>query len=137
MESSDLVDGLALAAVALDGAHIAPGLALAPHLVEALRARLAALSDAPDRRSAMASLAERARPRQPAALPRNPRAAALLAPLAPRQERERVGPLPPPRRGFRAPPGLASQLARVLTAPDRQARARDERARVEARPWPA
>ncbi len=118
------------------------GAALSEELHAAARACLASLGLTQD--------AEQAHERKPRALhalasaaaepalerlPQNARAAALLAPLASASARAHAGALPIPRRGYRAPQGLRDHLRRLAATEHRSARADEERARMEARPW--
>lgn len=142
---TETIAGLLLAAFALGGSEDPLGrLALSDELASAARARLEALglakADADphaQRERALTRLASAAAERPLEELPQHPRAAALLAPLATPAARVRASALPVPRRGYRAPRGLQDHLRRLAASEHRDARAREERARMEARPWRA
>jgi hypothetical protein len=142
---SETIAGLLLAAFALgDSSDPLGGLSLSEELASAARARLDALglskADADphaQRERALTRLASAAAARALDELPQQPRAAALLAPLATAAARVRASALPVPRRGYRAPRGLQDHLRRLAGSELREVRAREERARMEARPWRA
>lgn len=141
MQRPESIAGLLLAAFAHAGSE-APldALALAPDLEGRARERLAAIGTIEGenaRELQLASLARQAADPALDSLPSSPRAASLLAPLATQKARAAALALPAPRRGYRPPPGLRDHLRRLATEDLRARRAAEERARVEARPWPA
>lgn len=140
---TETIAGLLLAGFALgDSADPLGGLALSEELATQAQGRLDALgltASAADphaeRARALTRLASAAAERPLESLPQHPRGAALLAPLATPAARTRASALPVPRRGYRAPRGLQDHLRRLVAAEHRDARATDERTRMEARPW--
>ncbi|MBX7195602.1 MAG: hypothetical protein K1X94_26335 [Sandaracinaceae bacterium] len=140
MQRAETIAGLLLAAFALspDGAGSLDRAALAPTWRDAARERLAALDLAPGARdAALHQLAREAASKPLALLPSSPRAASLLSPLASPAARASALALPPPRRGYRPPPGLRDHLRRIAEAELRARRAEEERTSMEALPWPA
>jgi len=130
-----IVDGLALAATIAgdrDGAAARSG--LAEGLAIGMTARLASLScDA--REPVLRALAASLRPALDGARELPPRAAAIVAPEAPRELGARwIAAAGAPRPGFRAPPSLRAQLRR--STPDERHRAAREIAELE-RAWRA
>lgn len=132
-----MIAGLLLAALAHSGSE-SPlrDLALAADLRERASQRLTMLGVG-SRDDALAALAREAADGPLESLPSQPRAAALLAPLATTQARAQAIALPIPRRGYRPPPGLRDHLRRLAAADLRGRRALEEQARIEARAWPA
>ncbi len=141
MQRPETIAGLLLAAFAHAGGE-APlrDTALATDLAARARERLVAIGaedPAVSREHMLAALARQAVDPPLDALPSSPRAAALLAPIATQKARAAAVALPMPRRGYRPPPGLRDHLRRLTAADLRARRAAEERARVEARAWPA
>ncbi len=143
VSSREMIAGLLLAAVALSGADDPlVEASLAPTLEAAVREALEAsgllrAEGHEARRRALERLARAAREPLVEALPSNLRASALILPLATSDAQRASGRLPMPRRGYRAPEGLADRVRRLASGETREARAEAERARMEARPWHA
>jgi hypothetical protein len=134
VDGGQRTDGLALAALALDGGRPGTPLALSEDLRRALDARLERLIAAPSRERAIAELAAAARPSTLSCAPHHPGAAALLA------AHGRIAGRAPafvPRRGYRPPEGLVDQLARWAEPSAIEERAALEARRAEERAWPA